>query len=138
MTQSDAFLSGEGDAWYARNKDKLGQRDPVCDLLNLLPLIRPKRVFEVGCANGWRLKKLRDKYKCRVSGMEPSYDAYVQAMADGLEDVSWGAFPRNDPWLGGTFDMIIFGFCLYVASPSDWFKIVTEADRLLADKGHLI
>lgn len=137
MNQSDIFLSSEGDAWYARNKNKLGLKDPVCALLDLLPLIRPKRVLEVGCANGWRLKKLKEKYQCRVSGVDTSHDAVEDALESGLEDVCHDKF-GNATWLGGTFDMIIFAFCLYVTQPSDWFKIVTEADRLLADGGWLV
>ncbi len=139
MNQSDAFLSGEGDAWFQRNRDKLGKRDPVSDLLGLLPLIRPKRVLEIGCSNGWRLKKLREKYGCRVSGIDTSGDAVAEATASGLEDICHGKFgPGPHAWLGGTFDMIIFGFCLYVTEPRDWFKVVAESDRLLADGGHLI
>jgi SAM-dependent methyltransferase len=137
MNQSDLFLSGEGDLWFARNKDKLGESDPVCALLALRPAIHPKRVLEVGCANGWRLKKLQKMYECRVSGVDTSADAITAARASGLEDVSWNKFETRQ-WLGGTFDMIIFGFCLYITSPHDWFKIVAEADRLLAHGGHLV
>lgn len=139
MSQSNTFLSGEGDAWFHRNREKLGKRDPVSDLLGLLPLIRPKRVLEVGCANGWRLKKMQAKYGCRVSGIDTSGDAVAEATASGLDDVCYGKFVGGgDSWLGGTFDMIIFGFCLYVTDPRDWFKIVAEADRLLADFGFLV
>lgn len=139
MNQSDVFLSGEGDAWFHRNKAKLGKRDPVSDLLGLLPLIRPKRVLEVGCANGWRLKKLQATYGCRVSGIDTSADAVAEAVENGLDDVCHGKFgPGLHAWLGGTFDMIIFGFCLYVTEPRDWFKMVAESDRLLADGGHLV
>jgi len=138
MSQSDTFLNGEGDAWYHRNKEKLGKRDPVGDLLGLLPLIRPKRVLEVGCSNGWRLRKMRDKYGCRVSGIDTSQDAVAVAITSGLDDVCWGKFGYSEPWLGGTFDMIIFGFCLYVTEPREWFRIVAEADRLLADGGWLV
>lgn len=137
MSQSDIFISGEGDAWFHRNKAKLGLKDPVNDLLGLLPLIRPKRVLEVGCANGWRLKKMQAKYGCRVSGIDTSADAVAEAVASGLDDVCHGKF-GSIQWLGGTFDMIVFGFCLYVTDPREWFKIVTEADRLLADGGYLV
>jgi len=29
------------------------------------------------------------------------------------------------------FDLIIFGFCLYLTDWSDWFRIVAEADTVL-------
>jgi len=137
MNQSDLFLSGEANEWFKRNREHLGKRDPVGNLLNLLPLVRPRHILEVGCANGWRLLKLKERYKCRVSGIEPSYDACLEAAASGLDDVANDTFGRVQ-WLGGTFDMIIFAFCLYVTSPSDWLRIVAEADRLLSDGGYLV
>jgi ubiquinone/menaquinone biosynthesis C-methylase UbiE len=36
------------------------------------------------------------------------------------------------------FDLIIFGFCLYLCDPADHFRIVAEADRALVDGGHLV
>ena len=31
MNQTDIFFYGEGDAWLARNRDKIGDNDPAFD-----------------------------------------------------------------------------------------------------------
>jgi ubiquinone/menaquinone biosynthesis C-methylase UbiE len=36
------------------------------------------------------------------------------------------------------FDLVIFGFCLYLCDPQDYFRIAQETDRVLRDKGFLI
>ena len=38
----------------------------------------------------------------------------------------------------GSFDMVIFGFCLYLCDRQDLFKIAYEADRCLRNEGSLI
>jgi SAM-dependent methyltransferase len=134
MSQADAFFSGEGDAWFKRNKDKLGQRDPVCDLLKHIPDIKPKNVLEVGCANGWRLKKLKEMYGCKISGLEPSREAIINAQC---ENIIRGK-ATHLPWLSESFDMVIYGFCLYLTDPRDWFLMVEEGDNVLKDGGYLV
>jgi ubiquinone/menaquinone biosynthesis C-methylase UbiE len=42
------------------------------------------------------------------------------------------------PFHDKKFDMIIFGFCLYLCDRKDLFKIVYEADKCLAEYGYLI
>ena len=127
---------GEGNRWYSRNKEQLGKRDPVCDLLESAMIV-PKHVLEIGCANGWRLHKMAKDYGCRIAGIDASLNAIDDAKGSGLEDVAWGDCSQL-PWMGGQVDMIIFGFCLYVTDPRSWLKIAAEADRLLMDCGWLV
>ncbi len=60
--QEQVFLDGEGDAWLKRNREKLPvKNDPVLKTLAACK-IRPNKVLEIGCADGWRLRELKAKY----------------------------------------------------------------------------
>jgi SAM-dependent methyltransferase len=135
VKQKDIFLESEGNAWLERNRAKLGERDPVSDAIESVQL-NPKSILEVGCANGWRLAKLRDRYGCEVTGIEPSLRACIEA-ADLKVPVIHGSASML-PFAPEKFDVIVFGFCLYMADTSDWLRIAAEADTVLRDDGHII
>ena len=42
------------------------------------------------------------------------------------------------PYRDGLFDVVVFGFCLYLCDREDLFRIASEADRVLNDQGWLI
>lgn len=139
MSQKSLFLSGEGDQWYQRNQTALGAaiaNDPVLRVLEFTG-IRPQRVLEIGCADGWRLAEIAHRYDSAGYGVDPS----AQAVAHGqqchpeiqLQVGTADALPNIAP-----VDLIIFGFCLYLCDPQDLFKIAQESDRLLADQGHML
>lgn len=127
--QAEVFRHSEGAAWFRRNVTKLtGEDDPVLDCIATQNL-RPRSVLEVGCANGWRLKILQRKYGCNICGVEPSpmdHPAVIRGTADNL------------PIKKLRFDLVIFGWCLYLCDREDLFKIAAEADRVLSENGHLI
>ena len=135
MNQADEFENGEGDAWFARNKDKLGvKEDPVLDLIEQY-VDDVDFVFEVGCANGWRLKRIKDLWGGAVSGIDPSREAVKAAVGS---DVHYGT-ARDLGWIdSNSVDVLIYGFCLYLCDPEDYFKIALEGDRVLKDGGYLI
>lgn len=139
MNQTEIFLSGEGDAWFRRNRDKIGDHDPADDPVEteIMRLrMEPISVLEVGCSNGWRLKRLQDRYHCRVLGLDPS----IEAVEDAGMNAS--ALARGTaaylPFPAGSADLLIFGFCLYLVDPEDLFRVAAEADRVLADHGALM
>jgi len=133
MSQTDIMLAGEANAWFERNRSQLGAHDPVGRVIADLGL-KPQDVLEVGCANGWRLKRLQQQYGCHVCGVDPSRKAIEEA---GLPDVLVGT-ADDLPFLDNNVDLVIFGFCLYLCDPADLFTIAAEADRVLRDGGHLI
>lgn len=135
MMQKEFMMQGEGDAWLNRNRDKLGLHDPVSDIIESMQL-RPTSILEVGCADGWRLEKLRARYGARVHGVEPSMEAGIEAAGRRVPVHQMTASCL--PVVTGGFDLIIYGFCLYLTDPKDWFTIVAEGDRALADGGFLI
>lgn len=135
VKQSEIMMGSEGDAWFARNRDKLGLTDPVSDAINDLA-IKPVSVLEVGAADGWRLAKLRDKFGCKVLGIDPSMAACNAAATRGVPmyQMTANGLPVDDR----SVDLLIYGFCLYLCEPVDWLRIAAEGDRVLKDGGHLI
>jgi len=134
MKQSDIFAESEGDNWLERNRALVG-RDPVGEAIDHLGL-KPQRVLEIGCANGWRLAALRGKFDCEVHGVEPSMQGCIEAATRGVP--VWRITAESLPAGDEAFDVVIYGFCLYLTDPIDWLKIAAEGDRVLKNGGHLI
>lgn len=140
-TQKDIFLGGEADAWFARNAATLAARklpddSPVLRQMMRLPDLAGKRVLEVGCGDGHQLAFMRDTLGMETFGIEPSAEAVAVARAKGLEVVQGTAdalaFPEDH------FDVVIFGFCLYLCDRADLFAIAHGADRVLRTPGWLL
>jgi len=132
MKQSEIMMQSEADAWFGRNRDNLGQSDPVSEAINSCSLL-PTSVLEIGSANGWRLEKLQTRYGCDVIGIEPSMNACQKARVPTYQATA-DALPVRD----GLFDLVIHGFELYLCDPADWLKIAAETDRVLMTGGHLV
>lgn len=128
MKQSDVFLAGEGVEWFRRNESVLGEHDPVSGVIESIDPA-PTSVLEIGASIGWRLQRLSERQGCKVAGIDPAglSNFVLKGAAHDL-----GAFPD------GRFDLVIFGFCLYLVDPQDYFRAVAESDRVLADGGYLV
>lgn len=135
MRQADVFLESEGDNWFERNIGRIGERDPVSEVIEAAG-IAPTSVLEIGCSNGWRLVKLREKFKCDIMGVEPGRQACIEAAKNRVPAINCTAstLPVNPH----SFDMVIYAFCLYLTDPADWFTIVSEGDRSLRSGGHVV
>jgi len=130
MKQSQIFLREEGKAWLKRNEAKLtGEDDPVIKAIGEYK-IKPKRVLEVGCANGWRLKILHERYNCWIRGVDPGCAAPDKTITKNTASYL--------PLINSCVDTIIYGWCLYLCDPEDYFRIAMEGDRVLQDGGYLI
>ncbi len=142
MKQKEIFLNVEGDNFHERNKarlselDSLAKNDPVLKNLKQLE-VEPTSVLEIGCGEGWRLEIIRREYAAKCYGVEPS----AKAVSAGLElfpDLLLKTGTADSlPYDNAAFDLVIFGFCLYLVDRSDLFKVAAEADRVLAEKGQL-
>jgi len=130
----DTFGPEDADAWYERNKHKLGVgMDPVMKSIEWAD-IKPSRVIEVGCANGWRLAKLEEKYGCpSVFGIEMS-DRAIEDSPKWM--TAYKPSERNR--IAYRCDTVIHGFDLYLYEPNELFHEVYWADGMLLDGGHLI
>lgn len=133
VKQSQVFLDSEGEKWLARNKARLPvKNDPVLDTLSRFPQIQPKEVLEVGCADGWRLLELQKKYSCGITGVDPGIDP------SNRRNHSFLLGEASDLPFADCFDLVIYGFCLYLCDREDLFKIVAEGDRVLQEGGYLL
>jgi len=146
MKQKDIFLQTEGDAWSQRNQKCVAQRklpdgDAILREILDLPLLgkeggEPLRVLEVGCGDGRRLSWLQTNMNMECFGIEPSAQAVAIACDRGI-DVRQGTADKL-PFADNTFDIVIFGFCLYLCDRSDLFLIAAEADRVLRSPAWLL
>lgn len=139
LKQKNVFMSGEGDSWFERNAAYLshGKGDVVVQSLDRLPL-QPKSILEIGCANGHRLAAMAERFGAKAAGVDPS----AKAISDGASrypglDLRVGTADEL-PFEAASFDLVIFGFCLYLVDPVLHFRAIAEADRVLASPGVLL
>lgn len=142
MKQKDIFLSSEGDAWLERNKALLSQRrlpedDPILvELLKLPSSAEEMTVLEIGCGDGQRLAWLKDNWGARCFGIDPSAQGVASANERGIHAQRGTA--DHLPFRNDEFDLVIFGFCLYLCDRDDLFQIAQEANRVLRTPGWLV
>lgn len=127
--QREVFLGGEGDAYDQRNAEAPAN---LAMLQLLVPYLRPgARLLEIGCGAGRNLVAL-ERLVPGIScfGIDPS----VQAIARGCE-----RSPHHRLEVGtadslpfaGLFDVVFFGFCLYLCDRSLLHTAVAQADAVL-------
>jgi ubiquinone/menaquinone biosynthesis C-methylase UbiE len=139
--QKDVFVANEADEWFSRNLAALESidwsHDPVCmRLATLAPGAHGLKVLEVGCGDGSRLQHLAAGSAHQVYGVDPSEKAVTRARERGVEAVRSTA--DRLPFADSHFDILIFGFCLYLCDDEDLLRIACEADRVLANPGWLL
>lgn len=136
ITQKDAFMQGEGDAYHARNREQAHATDPVLTALAAL-VPTPRVVLEIGCGDGWRLAQLRRRWQAECHGIDPSAEAVREGSAQHAGLALRQGTADALPYEAGRFDLVVFGFCLYLCDRQDLFRIAAEADRVLREGGVL-
>lgn len=138
MSQRSSFLAGEGDAWFSRNSPARedASQDHVASLLTDIGG-RPRSVLEIGCSNGSKLARLCAAFGCAGTGIDPSARAIEEGRARHPDLHLAVGTAESLPFPDGKFDLVIFGFCLYLCDRQDLFRIAAEADRCLSDGGML-
>jgi len=147
MLQKNIFLESEADAWFERNHAAIAGRDYSSNdslTSSIVGLIQGPslnsgetiKILEVGCGEGRRLEWLAKNTGVEVYGIEPSQKAVDLAISRGVKAKRSTA----DQILfdDAMFDIVIFGFCLYLCDRKDLFRIAKEADRILKDKSWLL
>jgi ubiquinone/menaquinone biosynthesis C-methylase UbiE len=140
--QSKVFLESEGDSWFERNKTVVNNREIFYETEIITRVLRHykndiKSILEIGCGNGVKLINLCNFFNAMGFGVDPS----AAAIKNGNElnknlhlSVSTSSkLAYNDD----SFDLVYFGFCLYLVDRSDMLKTVAEADRVLKSGGFL-
>jgi SAM-dependent methyltransferase len=141
VSQDKVFVDFEGDAWFQRDLSKIEKFDAEMDLpLKTVELyrLRPRRILEIGGANGFRLAAIHEHYDVeRLVVIEPS----LKALADGQSRYDFIEFVRgvaSDVPLSGPFDLVIMNFIFHWIGRTSLLKSVAEVDRLLVDGGFVM
>jgi len=141
MSQKEVFLSGEGNAWFQRNKNKITETDDtdlVLKAIKFAELSNPSRILEIGCADGSRLNLLKQFFSnAECYGLDPSEEAIKSGKEKYKFNLQVGTADTL-PFEENYFDLILFGFSLYLCDRKDLFKIAYEADRCLCNNGYII
>ena len=146
-SQSATFLEGEGDAWFSRNQQQLESSDtPSIDVDFICESLKPFRgsiqnILEIGCGSGKKLSQLTSHFKASGYGLDPSLMAINKAREiTQLQDskLSFEVGLATDlPYKDAQFDLVFFGFCLYLIPPLETYKAIMEANRVLKWGGFL-
>ena len=138
-SQKDIFLEYEGDRWLERNSiEKSEYIDPLSKTLDSIPLKKSSKinVLEVGCGHGFRLSKLNLLKKWSVFGIDPSSNSITNSRKLNINALK--ATADKIPFDDNFFDLVIFGFCLYLCDRKDLFKISSEINRVLKIQSWLL
>ncbi len=100
--------------------------------------VKPRAILEIGCGAGYRLAVLRGEFGADCYGIDPSTKAIEYGHARYPELVLESGTAKSLPYADNRFDLVIFGFCLYLCDPGDHFRIAWQADRVLQDGGYLV
>lgn len=146
MDQKEIFKKSEGDAFYKRNKGSLEnidfESDPlILEFKNLLQSTlfndgTHKHILEVGCGDGTRSKFMADLIPSSFYGIDPSAIATQAAAARGI--IASEGTAEKLPFQDKKFDLLIYGFCLYLCDRHDLNAIVQEASRVTKDNSWLL
>ena len=140
--QKKYFLKFEADKMFLRNEQKLLNKNYNKDEIFLALKSKIKknykyRILEIGCAGGDRLIFLKKKFpKCTFYGIDPSKKAVKNKKKNNI-NLKVGSADKL-PYINDKFDIIIFGFCLYLCDNEDLFKIANEAYRVTKKKSLII
>tara|TARA_B110001469_G_C9599085_1_gene297602 strand:- start:414 stop:1067 length:654 start_codon:yes stop_codon:yes gene_type:complete len=135
VSQKNIFLDGEADQWFLRNVESTMSNDLILDSFQDFSS-EGGSLLEIGCSDGKRLEKLKNHYGFNVHGIEPSDKAVSVAISKGL-NVQKGT-AESLPYDNQIFDVVIYGFCLYLCDREDLFRIAYEGDRVLREGGLLV
>ena len=139
--QHRAWSEGHAaDEWFNRNRSMLtADTLPSRSVSLFASYIRAgQKVLEIGCSDGHQLEKLRRLTGCEGFGIDPSRAA-IACGKSGYPDLNLAvgtadklAFPD------ASFDVVIFGFCLYLVDRTLLMRSVAETDRVLRAGGILM
>ena len=140
MSQEDIFYNTEGDNWFHRNSDKIKgiDDDDIVEYLKENNLF-PKKILEIGCANGYRLNMCLNKFKSECFGIEPSDSAVRDGNSSypGIKIIR-GLSHDLSFFEDANFDLVIVSFVFHWIDRRYLLKTISEIDRVLTDKGLLI
>jgi 2-polyprenyl-3-methyl-5-hydroxy-6-metoxy-1,4-benzoquinol methylase len=103
------------------------------DLLSLV-VRAPQSVLDLGCAQGATGSWLKDRYGCRVSGIElcPNMGAHARTLLDEVQVADLNRVQLSELYVGRRFDLILLGDVLeHLVDP--WSALREACARLTPD-----
>ena len=133
------FLRNEGDKYYDRNKnDKLDYKKEFLSKKISLFIDNKKniRVLEIGCGNAQRLIYLKQKFPLvDFYGIDPSSNDIKKIKKNiTLKRSTADKFPFKNSF----FDIVIYGFCLYLVDDKSLFEVISEAERVSKSESWIV
>lgn len=145
-SQSSLFLGGEGDAWFSRNSESLNATSVSPDISFIFSTLDGfhnsiSNILEIGCGGGAKLSALSKHFNSLGYGIDPSKKAIHSASEKYSQTENKLHFQTgiatNLPYEDNQFDLVFFGFCLYLVPPNEILSAAMEADRVLRQGGFL-
>ena len=147
-SQSMVFRDGEGDKWYLRNIEALDRREAPLAQNFLFDTLAHKKsdinsILEVGCSAGHNLVFMCNLFEASGFGIDPSQMAIRDAIARGKNAEGKLAYnykvgtADSLPYEDSQFDLVVFGFCLYLVPREEIQRALSEANRVLKPGGFL-
>jgi len=146
LSQGEVFLRGEGDRWFERNRINLTSSASLdTEMTFLIETLKPfsesiNSILEVGCADGVKLRKLCKELNATGCGIDPSAKAIGLGQSNHIDNVislSVG-LAHNLPYDSSSFDLVHFGFCLYLIDRENIKAALNEAHRVLKPGGFMV
>ena len=134
--QGQAWLDGEGDEWYSRNRSIIDNPTYIPPDVKFIIKTLSKSTFqirnilEIGCSSASKLNLLSSGFEASGTGIDPSNSASREGK---------NRFPKLDLHVGlasslplpsQKFDLVFFGFCLYLIPPEELEKTISESLRV--------
>jgi len=138
MNQKSIFLESEGDGWYKRNSKVINSKSP--EIIKLVQYLRPFRseissILEIGCADGSKSLFIGEQLESAVYGIDPSSHSIFSANEKLRDAEKIGNFLKGTadeiPFEDNSFDLVHFGFCLYLVDRDLLKSVINEAIRVL-------
>ncbi len=141
--QSESFLNGEGDAWYERNRTAIDEvLHEAQDVNFILQTLKGSAfiiqdILEVGSSSARKLNALSLGFKARGAGIEPSSLAIKEASKRYPQLELHVGLASKLPFEANSFDLVFFGFCLYLVPQDEIDLAISESLRVLRQKGFI-
>ena len=137
MNQKNIFLRYEGNNYFRRNEYNTSNHN-IRFIENLITKRFTKKnyLLEIGCGDGRLLNSLRKKKNFILHGLDPSKEA-IQTLKNTNIKCSIGTADQLN-YKSNLFDIVVFGFCLYLVDKSLLFNVASEVDRVLKKNGYIL
>lgn len=138
MMQDRVFKEYEGNHWYERNASHLDAQgdDYIVDMIRYLG-VKPEKVAEVGCSNGYRLEHIRREFTADCCG----FDASMKAIQEGRNlypDVEFIHSTVADIESDDVYDLVICNFVLCWIDRKTLLHSIAKIDDLVQPGGILV